>query len=164
MMYLDILFLFWLFIPRSKTKTGTTVIISVHWLRPEEEVQDWSLISISIYYLQNRCKRLKENLSKYLLHVEFQKYLGKLLLQIFTATFVSFIPFFWFWFLVTFGGEVTKLQKYYLIFAYIFQGKKDKTEKTGKKITQLKWTKYQKPKDKNMGWTKQIKIYFLNLT
>ena len=29
-----------------------------------------------------------------------------------------------------------------------------KTEKTGKKITQLNWPKYQKPKDKNMGWTK----------
>ena len=25
----------------------------------------------------------------------------------------------------------------------------------GKKITQLKWLKYQKPKDENMGWTKQ---------
>ena len=28
-------------------------------------------------------------------------------------------------------------------------------EKNGKKITQLKWTKYQKPNDKNMGWMKQ---------
>ena len=28
--------------------------------------------------------------------------------------------------------------------------------KNGKKTTQLKWPKYQKPKDKNMGWTKQL--------
>ena len=30
-----------------------------------------------------------------------------------------------------------------------------KTERKKKKITQLKWPKYQKPKDENMGWTKQ---------
>ena len=146
-----------LFIRSSKTKTGTAVIISVHWLRPEEEVQDWSLISISIYYLQNRSKKLKENLSKYLLHVEFQKYLGKLLLQIFTATFVSFIPFFWFWFLVTFGGEVTKLQKYYLIFAYIFQGKKDKTEKNWKENHATKVNKIPKTKRQKYGMNKTTK-------
>ena len=29
-----------------------------------------------------------------------------------------------------------------------------KTEKPEKKITQVKWPKYQKPKDENMGWTK----------
>ena len=34
------------------------------------------------------------------------------------------------------------------------QGKMGKTERNGKKITQLKWPKYQKPKDENMGWTK----------
>ena len=28
-------------------------------------------------------------------------------------------------------------------------------EKTRKKISQLTWPKYHKPKDKNMGWTKQ---------
>ena len=33
-----------------------------------------------------------------------------------------------------------------------------KTEKNGKKITQLKWPKYQKPKDENMGWTKHISM------
>ena len=27
-------------------------------------------------------------------------------------------------------------------------------KKNGKKITQLKWPKYQKPKDENMGWTR----------
>ena len=43
-----------------------------------------------------------------------------------------------FWFLVTFGDEVTKIQKYYVIFAYILQGKMGKTEKNRKKIMQLK--------------------------
>ena len=47
-----------------------------------------------------------------------------------------------------------KLRKYYEIFVYILSGKMDKTKKKGKKITQLKWPKYQKPKDKYMGWTK----------
>ena len=38
---------------------------------------------------------------------------------------------FWsFWFLVTFGKEVTKIQKYYVTFVYILQGKMGKTEKT----------------------------------
>ena len=59
-----------------------------------------------------------------------------------------FIPFFCFWFLVNFDDEVTK------IFVYILQGKMGKTEKNGKKITNLKWPKYQKPKNENMGWTK----------
>ena len=45
---------------------------------------------------------------------------------------------FWFWFLVTFGDEITKIQKHYIIFVYILQGKMDKTEKNGKKTTQLK--------------------------
>ena len=69
--------------------------------------------------------------------------------------FVSLIPFlvFGFWFLVTFGDKVTKIRKYYVIFVYILQGKMGKTENNGKKITQLKWPKYQKPKDENMGWT-----------
>ena len=31
--------------------------------------------------------------------------------------------------------------------------------KNRKKITQLNWPKYQKPKDKNMGWTKQCKTF-----
>ena len=64
-------------------------------------------------------------------------------------------PIFRFWFLVTFGDEVTKIRKYYIIFVYILQGKMGRMEKNGKKITQLKWPKYQKPKDENMGWTKQ---------
>ena len=63
---------------------------------------------------------------------------------------VFFIPYFvfGFWSLLA-----TKLQKYYVIFVYILQGKMSKMEK---KITQLKWPKYQKPKDENMGWTKHM--------
>ena len=59
------------------------------------------------------------------------------------ARYVSFNPFFVFrfWSLLA-----TKIWKYYVIFVYILQGKMGKTEKTGKKITQLKWPKYQKPK------------------
>ena len=40
-----------------------------------------------------------------------------------------------------------KLQKYYIIFVYILEGKMGKMEKNLKKIRQLKWAKYQKPKD-----------------
>ena len=47
-----------------------------------------------------------------------------------------------------------KYTKYYVIFVYILQGKMGKTEKNEKKIMQLKWSKYQKPKDEFMGWTK----------
>ena len=60
--------------------------------------------------------------------------------------------------MVTFGDKVTKIQKYYIIFVYILQGKMGKTEKTGKEITQLKWPKYQKPKDESMGWPKQKSV------
>ena len=38
-------------------------------------------------------------------------------------------PIFCFLFLVTFGDEVTKIRKYYVIFVYILQGKMGKTEK-----------------------------------
>ena len=47
--------------------------------------------------------------------------------------FIEFIAFLAFWFLVTFGYKVTKLQKYYIIFVYILQGKMGKTEKRGRK-------------------------------
>ena len=36
-------------------------------------------------------------------------------------------------FLVTFGNEVTKIQKYYVIFVYILQGKMEKTERKSRK-------------------------------
>ena len=65
----------------------------------------------------------------------------------FRSSHFSFLVFGHFW-------KVTKIQKYCVIFVYILQGKMDETEETGKKITQLKWPKYQKPKDKNMGWMK----------
>ena len=51
-------------------------------------------------------------------------------------------PIFRFRFLVIFGYEVTKIQKYYMIFVYILQAKMGKMEK----ITQLKRPKYQKMK------------------
>ena len=68
---------------------------------------------------------------------------------------VLFIQFFVFsfWSLLA-----TKLQKYYVIFVYILQGKMGKMEKSRKKIMQLRWRKYQKPKDENMGRTKHISI------
>ena len=46
-------------------------------------------------------------------------------------------PIFRFWFLITFGDEVRKIQKYYFIFVYILQGKMAKRKKPGEKITQL---------------------------
>ena len=61
-------------------------------------------------------------------------------------------PIFRFGFLVTFGSEITKIRKYYVIFVYILQGKMGKMEKTERKS--LKWPKHQKPKDGNMEWTK----------
>ena len=38
-----------------------------------------------------------------------------------------------------------------------------KTEKNGKKITQLKSAKYQKPKDENMGWMKHRSFFYSSL-
>ena len=48
-------------------------------------------------------------------------------------------------FLVTFGSEVTKIWKFYIIFVYKARWARQKIE--GKKITKLKWPKYQRPKD-----------------
>ena len=62
--------------------------------------------------------------------------------------------------LVTFGDKVKKIWRYYVIFVYILQGKMGKMEKKGKKITHLKWPKYQKTKDENMGWTKHKSFFF----
>ena len=50
---------------------------------------------------------------------------------------VLFIPFFLFGFW-SLGNEIKKVQKYYINFVYILQGKMGKTEKSRKKITQLK--------------------------
>ena len=79
---------------------------------------------------------------------------------VFKIRYVCFVhPIFCFWFLVTFGSKVTKIRKYYVIFVYILQGRMGKMEKNWKEITQLKWPKYQKPKDKNMGWTKHLRYF-----
>ena len=61
-----------------------------------------------------------------------------------------------------------KLWKYEVIFVYILHSKMGKTEKNWKKIMQLKWSKYQKPKGENMGWTKRklqffYKLFFMGL-
>ena len=45
---------------------------------------------------------------------------------------------FFFLSMVIFGDEVMKIQKYYVIFVYILQGKMGKTEKNRKKIMELK--------------------------
>ena len=45
---------------------------------------------------------------------------------------VLFIPFV-FGFLVTFGNKAEKIQKYYIIFVYILQGKMGKMEKMERK-------------------------------
>ena len=73
-------------------------------------------------------------------------------------------PNFCFWVLVTFDAKVMKILKYYVIFVYILQDKLSKTGKNRKRIIQLKWPKYQKPKDENMGWMKQMcKFSFMKL-
>ena len=48
------------------------------------------------------------------------------------------------WFLVTFGDEVTKIRKYYVIFVYILQGKMGKKEKKWKENQATKVTKRRK--------------------
>ena len=49
-------------------------------------------------------------------------------------------PIFRFGFLVTFGSEITKIRKYYVIFVYILQGKMGKTEKNQKENHETKVT------------------------
>ena len=56
---------------------------------------------------------------------------------------------FHFGFLVTFGNEVSKIRKYYVIFVYILQGKMGKTKKR-KENHATKVTKNSKPKGENM--------------
>ena len=55
-------------------------------------------------------------------------------------------PIFRFWLLVSFGNEVTKIWKYFVIFFYILQGKKSKMEIQRKENHEAKVTK--KPKMK----------------
>ena len=70
---------------------------------------------------------------------------GSMVLILLSQIFVH--PIFRFWFLVTFGDEVTKIRKCYIIFVYILQSKMGKMDKTEKMIMQQRWPKYQKPKD-----------------
>ena len=51
-----------------------------------------------------------------------------------------------FWFLVTFGNKVMKIQKYYIIFVYLLQGKMEKKgkENHGTKVTKIPKTKRRK--------------------
>ena len=51
-----------------------------------------------------------------------------------------------FWFLVTYGHEVTKIWKYYVIFVYILPGKMEKKQKENhaSKVTKIPKTKRQK--------------------
>ena len=64
-------------------------------------------------------------------------------------------PIFRFWFLVPFGEEVTKIQKYYVIFVYILQGKMGKTEKKRKENHTTKVTKIPKTKRLKYGMNKK---------
>ena len=50
-------------------------------------------------------------------------------------------PLFGFWFLVTFGDKVTKIQKYHVIFVYILQDRKKGKENHANKVTQIPKTK-----------------------
>ena len=70
---------------------------------------------------------------------------------IFMPISVWFSPFLVFWFWVTFGDKVTKILRNPCLH---FPRQDGQDWKKGKKIVQLKWPKYKKPKDENMGWTK----------
>ena len=57
-----------------------------------------------------------------------------------------------------------KIRKYYFNLCLHFARQDGQNRKNGKKITQLKWPKYQKPKDENMGWTKhKVQAYLVKL-
>ena len=66
-----------------------------------------------------------------------------------------------FWFLVTFGVEVMKMRKYYVIFDYILQGKMGKTEKKQKENHATKVTKMPKTKRRKYGMNETIVQHIL---
>ena len=71
--------------------------------------------------------------------------------------FICFVhPIFGFWFLVTFGDKVTKIQKYYVIFVYILQGKMGKTEKNRKENHATKVTKTPETKRRKYGMNETL--------
>ena len=65
-----------------------------------------------------------------------------------------------FWFLETFGDEVTKIRKYYVIFAYILQGKMDKTQKNWKENYATNVTKIPKTKRRKYRMNKTFILIF----
>ena len=70
---------------------------------------------------------------------------------------VSFIPFFVFGFWSLLAKQLQKYANITSLFTYC-KARWTRKKKNRKKITQLKWPKYQKPKDKNLGWTKHKKL------
>ena len=60
-------------------------------------------------------------------------------------------------FLVTFGNKITKIQKNYIIFVYILQGKMGKIEQNVNKITQLNQSKYRNDNQKTKIWDERNK-------
>ena len=62
-------------------------------------------------------------------------------------------------FLVTLGDEVTKIQKYYVIFVYILQGKMGKMEKNRKENHATKVTKIPETKRLKYGMNKILCTY-----
>ena len=61
-----------------------------------------------------------------------------------------------FWFLITFGDEVRKIQKYYVFFACILQGKMGKIDRNWKENRATKVTKIPKTKRRKYGMNKTI--------
>ena len=59
-------------------------------------------------------------------------------------------------FLVTFGDKVTKIQKYYVIFVYILQGKMGKTKNNRKENYSYKVAKIPKTKRRKYGMNETI--------
>ena len=144
------------------------IVYGVHRDAP----QHWPLYSTA--FINKRKLRCYQNLNgskkTRILTFERKKYCNSIWIKEvwigfylqFRKSFVTLKCYFWsllfrsshFSFLVTLGDEVTKIQNYYVIFVYILLGKMGKTGKNRK----LKWPKYQKPKDKNVGWMKHTYI------
>ena len=59
-----------------------------------------------------------------------------------------------FWFLVTFGNEVMKIQKYYVSLVYILQGNMSKMEKKERKSHNLSDQNTKNQKARNYGMNK----------
>jgi hypothetical protein len=70
-------------------------------------------------------------------------------------------PIFRLWFLITFWDKVTKIQKYYVIFVYILQGKMGKMKKKWKENHATKVTKIPKSKTQKYGMNKTLEPFFL---